>query len=155
ARPRAGLFAKTVSAFPQSIRPEPIGWAFDRPTQQRAGPIQAKLVAPVSQAGADVVITPPKGASPAAPALTEGVPELTMDLADPRWAGDLGRFWRDQLTAEMEHARVRVVGSGKHRFTPVRLPPGLQLEIRIEPAAGAEPPWWSPEPQTTGPALIE
>jgi serine/threonine-protein kinase len=155
ARPRAGLFDKTVAAYLHSIRPEPIGWAFDRPTQQPGGPIQPKLVAPVSQAKADVVIIPPKGGSPAGPAPTEGVPELTMDLADPRWAGDLGAFLRDRLTAEMEHARVRVVGSEKHRFTPVRLPPGLQLEIRVEPAAGAEPPWWSPEPETTGPALIE
>jgi serine/threonine-protein kinase len=78
-----------------------------------------------------------------------------MDVADPQWAGDLGVFLRERLTAGMVHARVRVVGSGMHRFTPVQLPPGLQVEIRVEPTTGAERPSWSPTPQTTGPALIE
>src|SRR5262249_25035980 len=37
----------------------------------------------------------------------------------------------------------------------VKLTPGLQLELRVVPAAVGEPPSWSPEPQATGPALIE
>ena len=154
ARPRAGLFEKTVSAYASPIRPEPVGWAVDRRTQPRP-PVQAKLVPPPSQAGSDVVIIPPKAASPGASPPTDGRNELTMDVADPHWAGDLGAFLRDRLTAEMGFARVRVVGTGMHRFTPVRLPPGLQVEIRVEPTAGAGPPSWSPQPQVTGPALIE
>ena len=55
----------------------------------------------------------------------------------------------------MTVARVRVQGSGPHRFTPVKLPPGLRLEIRVEPPSQAEPPTWSPQQGATGTALIE
>ncbi|HZW34390.1 MAG TPA: hypothetical protein VFF52_26945, partial [Isosphaeraceae bacterium] len=155
ARPRAGLFEKTVSAYAVPIRPDPIGWAVDRGAERGGGPAQAKRVAPPSQAKTDARIPSPKGASPRASISADGVIELTMDVADPHWAGDLGAFLQARLTPGMAHARVRVVGSGLHQFTPVRLPEGIQLEIRVDPTAGAVPPSWVPAPQTTGPALIE
>ena len=74
--------------------------------------------------------------------------------APPR-PGDLGAFLRDRLTPGMRNVRVTVVGSGPHRFTPVRLPQGLWLELRVEPFAAAEPPSWSPHPNATGPSPIE
>ena len=55
----------------------------------------------------------------------------------------------------MTIARVRVQGSGPHRFTPVKLPRGLRLEIKVEPYSQAEPPTWSPAEGSTGTALIE
>ena len=47
------------------------------------------------------------------------------------------------------------LGRGHIVSRPLRLPPGLWLEIRVEPFAAAEPPSWSPQPNATGPALIE
>jgi serine/threonine-protein kinase len=64
---------------------------------------------------------------------------------------------RDKVTPGVEHARVLVVGSGAHRFTPVRLARGLRLEIRVEAnrVPSSELPSWSPQPNTTGQSLIE
>ncbi len=79
-----------------------------------------------------------------------------MDTADTRWNGDLGAFLRDRVTAASRHVRVRVLGTGSHRFTPVTVPRGLTLEIQVVPQpAGADPPSWSPDPQATGAGLIE
>ena len=57
----------------------------------------------------------------------------------------------------MKHLRVRVIGSGARQCSPVRLPDGLTLEIRVEPPAEKDADWlsWSPEPESTGGALIE
>ncbi len=82
-------------------------------------------------------------------------PDLTMETADPSWAGDLGAFLRQNVRPGARHLRVRVVGSGSHRFTPVRLPEGIILEIQVQASPGAGPPSWSPDPQATGPGLIE
>ena len=81
--------------------------------------------------------------------------ELAFSTESLPWAGDLGAFLRDRLTPGMRNVRVTVVGSGPHRFTPVRLPRGLWLELRVEPVSAAEPPSWSPQPNATGPALLE
>ncbi len=86
---------------------------------------------------------------------SSAVVELPFSTETQPWAGDLGAFLRDQLALGMRNVRVTVTGSGPHRFTPVRLTPGLWLEIRVEPLATAKPPSWSPQPNTTGPALIE
>ncbi len=80
---------------------------------------------------------------------------MTFDTGTPPWNGDLGAFLREHVIAGMRHARIRVTGSGPHPFTPVRLPRGLWLEIRVDPLAEAEPPYWLPQPQSTGSALIE
>ena len=80
---------------------------------------------------------------------------LTFDTQAPPWNGDLGAFLRDRLTPGLKHARSSWSARDNHRFTPVRLPDGLYLEIRVEPLAASEPPSWSPEPGATGPALIE
>ena len=53
-------------------------------------------------------------------------------------------------------ARVRVVGSGRHRFTPVKLPRGIRLEIqRRADILRPSRPAWSPREGATGTALIE
>ena len=78
-----------------------------------------------------------------------------MNTAEAPWEGDLGAFLRARLTPAMKHVRIRVEGSGAHRFTPVQIPRGIQLEIRVVSSPNAEPLSWSTEPQTTGPALIE
>src|SRR5262249_16348340 len=77
-------------------------------------------------------------------------------VADPRWNGDLGAFLRSEISPGARHVRIRVVGAGMHRFTAVRLPDGLTLEILVDRdprVAGL--PSWSADPQATGQGLIE
>ena len=76
--------------------------------------------------------------------------ELIFNTEAAPWRGDLGAFLRDRITPTMTFARVRVQGSGPHRFTPVKLPRGLRLEIRVEPYSQAEPPTWSPAGRVDG-----
>jgi serine/threonine-protein kinase len=140
AHPRAGLFEKTIATFRAPAIPEPVGWAFERAVDARSA--------------ADSRPNPTTKAKNAARADLNDL-ELTFNTEMLPWKGDLGAFLNDQLTAAVTGARVRVVGSGSHPFSPVRLPRGIQLEIRVEPYSRAEPPSWSPAPQTTGPALIE
>ena len=78
--------------------------------------------APASSPGAVPGVSPP--------AVTAAA-DLVMDTADTQWGGDLGAFLREHTTSRGRHLRVRVVGTGSHRFTPVRLPDGLTLEIQV------------------------
>jgi serine/threonine-protein kinase len=83
-------------------------------------------------------------------------PDLEIRTADPSFNGDLGAFLRSRVSRSSPHVRIRVLGTGAHRFTPVSLPDGLTVEIQVVPEpANAEPPWWSPDPQAEGRALIE
>ena len=156
AQPRSGLFQKAVGDYPtpvdscsrwagqlcgaRSVRKAFCGTGRcahgrtrkDEPGQRRARSVSTFAVTPSSD-----------------------VSELTFSTESLPWSGDLGAFLRDQLTPGMRNVRVTVSGSGPHRFTPIRLPQGLWLEIRVEPLAAAEPPSWSPQPDSTGPALIE
>ncbi len=148
ARPRAGLFEKAVGAYGDPAIPEPAGWAFEAPVE-----------APTTRPSGD--ISHPNladmGTSAVKPATGDSNPkiEFLFNTESQPWRGDLGAFLRDRLTPGLTHARVRVQGSGPHRFSPVRLPRGIRLEIRIEPSAATEPPTWSPQEGATGTALIE
>jgi eukaryotic-like serine/threonine-protein kinase len=83
--------------------------------------------------------------------------DLLFDADSAEWQGDLGAFLREKITAQVKHARVRVVGSGPHRASPVRLPDGVVLELRVEGPSKPEAEWlsWSPAPESQGRALIE
>jgi serine/threonine-protein kinase len=83
--------------------------------------------------------------------------ELFFDAESAEWNGDLGAFLRAKIDAKVRRARIRVRGAGPRRFSPVRLPDGLVIEIRVEPpsAPGAEWLTWSPEPQANARALLE
>jgi len=155
AQPRAGLFEKTIAAYRAPAIPEPVGWAFERAVAPQSLSVDSGQptghTAMQGGGGIDSPTAPVKGARPAG---TDDL-ELTFNTEMLPWQGDLGAFLRDQLTAGVSRARVRVVGSGPHHFSPVRLARGLRLEIRVDPYSVAEPPSWSPAPQTTGPALIE
>jgi len=155
AQPRAGLFEKTVAAYPAPAVPEPVGWAFERAAQSGAVPLdRALLPRELARMGAGGTVARGVPAPAVPPAGTDNL-ELTFNTETPPWQGDLGAFLRERLTAGVTHARVRVVGSGRHHFSPVRLARGTWLEIRVEPYSVAEPPSWSPQPQATGTALIE
>jgi serine/threonine-protein kinase len=135
--------------------PQPLGWAFDEQSPPDLVFRNQKLFM-LNQQGMNgpVTISNPKS-SPREPSVPSGIVELTLDTADRRWDGDLGAFLRDRLTADIRHARVRVLGSGLHRCTPVRLPTGIRLEIRAEASPDAEPLSWSPDPDCSGQALIQ
>jgi serine/threonine-protein kinase len=164
-QPRSGLFEKTIAAYAVPSIPEPIAWALDRAVPARPitrGPL--RLDPRAEQGGAGGVLPPgtlgpagPRAAAPprAAPMAAEDGLELTFDTGAQPWNGDLGAFLRARLPEDVKHARVRVVGSGPHPCSPVRLPRGLWLEIRVEPLAAAEPPSWSVESDATGSGLIE
>jgi eukaryotic-like serine/threonine-protein kinase len=155
AQPRAGLFEKAVGEYTSPVIPQLAGWAFEPPAPSQAflRSAQARPIAPVEPSSTGLrKETPPR--SGANNQLTDPS-ELTFDTSDPTWGGDLGVFLRDRLTPGVGHVRVRVIGSGHHQFTPVRLAAGLWLEIRVEPLSAAEPPSWSPAPNSTGPALIQ
>jgi len=152
---RAGLFQKAVGAYPSPVVPQPVGWAVEPRMAARRGPTQrtAQTLEATPGGGLGRPLLRPTDPR-VAPPVSDTV-ELTFDTEAPQWAGDLGAFLRDRLSPSVGHARVRVVGSGQHRFTPVRLARGLWLEIRVEPFAAAEPPSWSPDPNATGLAMIE
>jgi eukaryotic-like serine/threonine-protein kinase len=155
AQPRPGLFRKAIGEYPAPLVPQLAGWAFEQPA-----PTQRSLQAPTtrsvtlrdSKVQSDAATTP-KGAGDNGP-ITDSS-ELTFDTSAPPWGGDLGAFLRDRLAPAVRHVRLRVIGSGQHRFTPVQLARNLRLEIRVEALAAAEPPSWSPAPSATGTALIE
>ena len=72
------------------------------------------------------------------------VKELLFDVTAKPWSGNLGVYLRDQIKPGDPPVKVRVSGTGKFYFTPVRIPDGISLEIVVETArqAGGVPPEW-------------
>ena len=161
ARPAVGLFRKTFDVYPDPAIPEPAAWTW--PAQEMA--LSAGLPAggpngsgprPTSPTSTGAVPTGPTAGSGFGRPTSPASRILTMRTDDSRWAGDLGAFLRDRLSPGDRHVLVRVVGSGTHGFTPVRLPDGLTLEIQVEmDPRGDSLPSWSADPRSSGPGLIE
>ncbi len=63
---------------------------------------------------------------------------LSFDTDLPVMNGDLGLFLRSQLRNRTGHVHIEVIGTGRRFFSPVRVPPGLLLSIRVRPPV-AEP----------------
>ncbi len=151
ARPRAGLFEKTLAVYDPPLVPELVaratavglvpGGGFSS-RRAKSGLPTALVKRGQGQFGA---VTEPAGDDS----------ELVFDVSAAPWNGDLGRFLTDRIVAGVPLARVRVVGSGEFRSTPVRLPRGLVLEIKVDAPPGAVGPSWAPAANATGPALIE
>jgi serine/threonine-protein kinase len=153
ARPRSGLLEKTVFAYAFPLIPEPISKA---PEKNR---VNSPNRAPVRGVQAELpevhnLALPKSSKLASTPAADRDVLDLTFDTASPPWNGNLGAFLRDNLGQGVRYARVRVFGSGNHRFSAVRLPGSIQLEVRVEPS-DVDRPSWSPDPLATGPGLIE
>jgi serine/threonine-protein kinase len=158
AGPSPGLFLKTIDLYPDPLIPEPAAWALARPNGAVAmvGKPGKVLVYDPRQNGSATIGTSGPGNAPGASPLASVRPDLEMNTADLRWNGDLGAFLRGQALGSSQHVKVRVLGTGSHRFTPATLPHGLTLEIQVVPyPPGAELPSWSPDPQATVSALIE
>jgi serine/threonine-protein kinase len=163
-RPSAGLFAKTIDGYPGPIVPEVAAWAISRPDPSAgSGPRSNPLTygdAVRSGLVGNVAAAPggrPESKAPELKPAAGDSAEQVLSTSDRTWDGDLGAFLRRNLRPGSRHVRVRVVGTGSHRFTPVRLPDGIILEVRVEspPGTVTEPPSWRPDPQATGPGLIE
>jgi serine/threonine protein kinase len=151
--PWAGLFEKTVGAYVPLLVPEPIWSALPTP---RGGPATAQHILAYTPGGPGAGGVVPGAPAQPAPPPPADLLELTMNTSEPPWNGDLGAFMRDRLTSDRRHVRIRVEGAGAHRFTPVRIPDGIQLEIRVAATSpGSEPLSWTSESQATGGALIE
>jgi serine/threonine-protein kinase len=150
ARPGFGLFAKTLEAYAVPMIPEPTAAVAAQPAVA-AGPVPQRNTLVAAEPG-------PRFAGPGSRPMTGGsADELILQTSDPQWGGDLGAFLRARIPPDARRASVRVIGSGSHRFTPVRLPDGLVLAVRVEadPRGDGLPPSWSPDPRFTGPGLIE
>jgi serine/threonine-protein kinase len=156
AEPRPFLGAKALWSFPTTTVPVPVLLA-------RAG---------LAMPGARDADTPqfkelylhklkpdPRGAEsdPSDPWPPGGPAELVFDADAPDWHGDLGAFLRERVKPGTPRARVRVIGSGPRRFSPVRLPDAIALEIRVDPPSSQGAEWlsWSPDPESPASSLIE
>ena len=153
ARPRMGLYEKALSAYSEPAIPEPDAseWLF-APVREAPSFRQLK---PGELPPETTELTRNGYGAPARPAGPGGPAEMTFRTDVVPWKGDLGAYLRDRLAPTMTFVRVRVQGSGRHSFTPVKLPRGLRLEIKVEADAMGEPPNWSPKSGATGTALIE
>jgi eukaryotic-like serine/threonine-protein kinase len=102
----------------------------------------------------------PKAAGGASAKASEGADAnragiLHFDAGDPTWSGDLGRFLEPKLPRQSARVRVVATGSGKHTMTPIRLEPGVSLEVDVVPPAnGLEPLSWTPVSGARADALI-
>jgi eukaryotic-like serine/threonine-protein kinase len=149
ARPRAGLYEKAVGWYSDPEVPEPGEWAFraiDGPMMISKPNSQGLLPAHMTDVRR-IGIAPPPGSTAAM--------ELTFRTETPPWKGDLGAFLRDNLPPSYPFVRVRVIGTGLHSFTPVKLPRGIRLELRVEATLPGRAPVWSPAEGATDTALIE
>ncbi len=157
AQPRLGLFQKAVGEYRSPVDSSAGGWAFEpsgrRPQKSLAGTSTARGSLRLTSQGQDSGRRWRR-----APALAKPVTdpsELTFDTSAPPWGGDLGAFLRDRLTPGVKHVRVRVIGSGTTSIhagaTGAR---SLAGDSRRAVGRGRTPSW-SPQPNATGPALIE
>jgi serine/threonine-protein kinase len=80
-----------------------------------------------------------KAESPAKSA-AKGAVSLELDASDPKWSGDLGRFLAASIPSGATRVVVHVRGSGTRTMTPVRLDPGVALEVEVEAAPSGEKP---------------
>lgn len=127
ARPRPYLLARAMLSFPVPHPPEVVAWGAEGASASRSASAE------------------------------DGVVDLVFDADSGEWGGDLGAFLRDEARADRRHLRVRVMGSGPRGVSPVRLPDGLILEMRVEKPAEADAPWltFSPSPEARGKPLLE
>jgi serine/threonine-protein kinase len=154
AQPRAGLFEKTIGSYPSPVVPESVARGAHGPGDL-GGARRLRITKPMQldtsrrslAPGADLRLAAIRGAA--------GASELLFDTHAPPWNGDLGAYLHDRVPEGIRRARVRVLGSGSHLCTPVRLPRGLSLQIRVDASALADPPSWTPRSGLTGRGLIE
>jgi serine/threonine-protein kinase len=156
ALPRAFLGAKTFWSFPSPILPVPSVFTASS-TPNALSTAVARFNTKEGLGRSDGLTYNPAPTAHSEPTTGSSIVDLLFDTDAPQWHGDLGYFLREKMAESAKHARVRVRGSGPRRCSPVRLPDGLVLEIRIEPPVNGDTEWlsWSPEAEAEGRALLE
>ncbi|HEY2157924.1 MAG TPA: serine/threonine-protein kinase, partial [Isosphaeraceae bacterium] len=160
AEPQPSLIEATVGTFtrlPMPAKPRRLATAPGMASRMGDVPRVAGVNASIEPSKARRAPAPANPSAPAAPAaatapVTGG--EVSFDVADPTWRGDLGLFLARRLASGAGHVVVKVTGSGTWPMTPVRLPDGMSLSV--EPAATqGQGPTWVALPGVAAPALIE
>ena len=156
--PTAYLAEKTIEGFK---RPEVPGFVSPIPNEVQPGQVFVPGLNPPPNFNPPVFNLNPPGvapnpADPNAPAAVV-VKELLFDVMAKPWSGNLGFYLRDQLKPGDHRVKVRISGTGKFYFTPVRIPDGTSLEIVVETArqAGGVPPEWITPRGAAGEGLID
>jgi serine/threonine-protein kinase len=144
AHPSPYLLEKTVGSFlapeiPQPTEPEPNQWTVGQGGPAMPSPGRTGV------GGASI------GESRTDPL------DLVFSTRDTTFNGDLGAFISKMIPAGSSWARIVVQGTGRHRFTAVRLPVGFTLEIRVESTATSDAEWpsWTPDLGDADRPLIE
>jgi eukaryotic-like serine/threonine-protein kinase len=85
------------------------------------------------------------------------VKDLVFDVSAKPWSGNLGLYLAEQVRAGDARVKVRVSGTGRFAFTPVRLPEATSLEVVVETtrANGGVPPSWTVPRGAKADALID
>jgi serine/threonine-protein kinase len=157
AAPSAFLFEKTIEEF---RRPDVPTYVSPIPNEVQEGVGFNPGGLPPAPFTPPPIFANPPGVAPVpgdpnAPQPPAGK-ELVFDFAAAPWKGNLGAYLRDQVKPGDTRVKVKVSGTGKSYFTPVRIPDGTSLEVLVETArqAGGVPPEWIMPPKTAGEALI-
>jgi eukaryotic-like serine/threonine-protein kinase len=113
---RPGAERAAAAPKPAALPPPNPNALGPRPKGKAAGP-QPKGAAPPGMQGANPPAQPP------------GPLNLTFDVKEAPWAGDLGLYLAEKLVAGVTRATVQVRGAGVHPMSPIRLPDGLSIAI--------------------------
>ena len=97
-----------------------------------------------------------RGAGPATPP-PPGPVNLTFNLNESPWMGDLGLYLAEKIVPGTPWASILVRGSGVHAMTPIRLPDGLSISIQGDQTLGlaAAMPTFVPKAVSAGRSMIE
>lgn len=158
--PAPTLLSKTLEEFPPANVPGLVTLSAAATAGSQAGP--ATTASQLASAKVAAEPGPAEHASAPGPSAVLGttstVPgtrELTFDTQAAPHQGDLGQYLAEKVKAGDRVVRVRVTGTGRRRWTPVRLPDGVSLDLVVEPAPGAGPPSWTAGPGGKAEALLE
>ena len=121
------------------------------------------LAAPLPNAAGPRLKNAAKAAGPqlkgalAAPPAPPGPLNLTFNLQEAPWLGDLGLYLAEKVVPGTPQATIQVRGSGAHAMTPIRLPDGVSIAILGDSADGAAPtmPTFVPKAGAAGRSMIE
>ncbi len=152
--PRPYLMEKTLAAFDLPDLPATIaadrGWAAPAPP-----PTDSSAARPEDRPGGEAVpLAIPRGRTAGAPVArpTATLPApsadgtVTFDTAVAPWSGDLGLFLAELVRSGSRSLRVAVRGVGAHPWTPIQLPAGISVAIRVEPSSRSGLSWTARAP---------